>query len=241
MSIVSKTGTLLSLFYAEKKKHFQDVNRPTRVFKTCQRCRDNEMARVRTERDAANAAGLRWCITGKHRVTAAACTSTGGVIRASCLACRKKQNEAYAAHVAALVIDQNAEQDAIDDREAVAVEPISDDEFGDDTEWMTADLPGDSAVSPREKTLLQNVRQHLADIKVHECSTCCERGFDIKHRNESTECQRCQADKHHEGKLWSNANNVNPCTFPLIPLVGRHRRWFVCAISNRRNDCDWTS
>jgi hypothetical protein len=51
------------------------------------------------------------------------------------------------------------------------VEPISDDEFGDDTEWMTADPSGDSAVSPREKTMLQNVRQHLANVKVHDCST----------------------------------------------------------------------
>jgi hypothetical protein len=88
---------------------------------------------------------------------------------------RRDRNEAHAAHVAAVVIEQNAEQDVIKDREGVAVEPISDDEFGDDTEWMTADPSGDSAVSPREKTMLQNVRQHLANVKVHDCSTCCDR------------------------------------------------------------------
>jgi hypothetical protein len=95
------------------------------------------------------------------------------------------QNEAYAAHIAAATIDQNAEQEAIDDRDDVAIKPIADDEFGDDTEWMTADLPGDCTVSPQEKLLLQNMRQQLADVEMQECSTCCERGFDIKHRNRS--------------------------------------------------------
>jgi hypothetical protein len=83
--------------------------------------------------------------------------STGGVLLACCLACRERQNEAYAAHISAAAIDQNAKQDAIDDRDGVAIEPIVDDEFGDDTEWMTADLPRDCTVSPQEKQLLQNM------------------------------------------------------------------------------------
>jgi hypothetical protein len=101
---------------------------------TRQCCRDRSIARVRMEHDAANAVGLRWCTTGRHRVSAAACMSTGGVLLACCLACRERQNEAYAAHIAAAAVDQNAEQDAIDDRDGVAIEPIVDDEFGDDTE-----------------------------------------------------------------------------------------------------------
>jgi hypothetical protein len=92
--------------------------------------------------------------------------STGGVLLACCLACRERQNEAYAAHIAAAAIDQNAEQDAIDDRDGVAIEPIVDDEFGDDTEWMTTDLPGDCTFSPQEKQLLQNMRQQLADVEM---------------------------------------------------------------------------
>lgn len=80
----------------------------------------------------------------------------------------------------------------MDDREGVAMEPIVEDEFGVDTEWMDVDLPGDSAVSLREKTLLHNMRQQLADVKMQHCSTCCERVFDIDIWDETDECQRCQ-------------------------------------------------
>jgi hypothetical protein len=116
------------------------------------------------------------------------------------------RREAYPAHAAAA-------------GEGVAMEPIASDEFGDDTEWMDIDLPGDSAVSLREKTLLSNMRQQLADIKMQQCRTCCERGFDINVRDGTDECRRCQANKHEDGKLWSNANNVNPRMLQFMRLV----------------------
>ncbi len=47
------------------------------------------------------------------------------------------------------------------------MEPIVEDEFGDNTHWMDIDLPDDSAVSTREKTLLLNMRQNVAAIKIH--------------------------------------------------------------------------
>jgi hypothetical protein len=55
-------------------------------------------------------------------------------VHTSCLACLERRHEAYAAHAGAAAIDQNAEQDAMDDREGVAMEPIVDDEFGDDSD-----------------------------------------------------------------------------------------------------------
>jgi hypothetical protein len=61
-------------------------------------------------------------------------------------------------------VDQFAEQDAIDDGDAVATEPIVDDDFGDNAEWMNVDLPQDCAVSVREKGLIQNMRRALRDI-----------------------------------------------------------------------------
>jgi hypothetical protein len=126
------------------------------------------------------------------------------------------ERDAYAAHARAAAIDQNAEEDAIDDREVVAIEPIVDDEFGDDTEWMDVDLPGDSAVSTREKSLLQNMRQQLAVVEMRQCYTCRERGFHVHLPNETTNCRRCQADKLQDGKLWSNANNVYPGMLRLM-------------------------
>ena len=121
-------------------------------------------------------------------------------------------------------IDQNAEQDTIDVRDGVAMDPIIDDEYHDDFEWMDIDLPGDSAVSNREYTLLRNMRKQLADVKMRHCSTCCERGFDARIADEMTECRRCQADKHEDGKVWSNANTVNPCTllFMPYPIISHH-------------------
>jgi hypothetical protein len=176
--------------------------------------------------EVAHAVGLSWCASGSHRVTAVACTSPGGILHASCLAFLERRREAYAAHAGAAAIDQNAEQQAMDDREGVAMEPIVDDKFGDDTEWMDVDLPGDSAVSLREKTLLHNMRQQLADVKMQHCSsTCCERVFDIGIRDGTDECQRvgCQADKHQDGKLWSDANNVNPRTLQfMLHTPGSH-------------------
>ncbi|KAI0271901.1 hypothetical protein BGY98DRAFT_1100153 [Russula aff. rugulosa BPL654] len=56
-----------------------------------------------------------------------------------------------------------AEQAAIDDREGVATEPIVDDDFDNDTAWMDVDLTVDSAVSTREKSLLDDMRRTLAN------------------------------------------------------------------------------
>jgi len=67
----------------------------------------------------------------------------------------------YSAHAPAAAIDQNPEQDTIDDRDGVTMDPIVDDEYHDDFEWMDIDLPGDSAVSNREYTLLRNMRKQL--------------------------------------------------------------------------------
>ena len=195
----------------KKKKHFYNAKQPNQLFKTCQTCRDKTINCNQKQREAAAAVGLRWCISGVHQVTVEDCTSPGGIIHASCLVCLERWHETYAAQVAAAAIDQNAEQDTVDGREGVATEPVvNDGEFGDGAEWMDLDLPDDSAVSAREKILLQKMRETLANVKMQQCSTCCERTFDIKSDNPAYECQRCHTDKHQDGKLWSNANNVNP-------------------------------
>ena len=75
----------------------------------------------------------------------------------------------------------------------------------DDTERMDIDLPGDSAASTREKTLLQDVQQKLADIKI-QCCSCCERGSDIKVPSETNEYQRYMLINTG---MESNANKVS--------------------------------
>ncbi|KAI0266026.1 hypothetical protein BGY98DRAFT_890421, partial [Russula aff. rugulosa BPL654] len=101
-----------------------------------------------------------------------------------------------------------------DDREGVATEPFLDDDFDDDTAWMNVDLPLDTAVSAREKNLLGDMRRTLANVNMQQCDTCHERAFDLAIRRESNECSRCHADKHENGKQWSDANNVNPSVQP---------------------------
>ena len=76
---------------------------------------------------------------------------------------------------------------------------------------MDIDLPQDTTVSTREKKLLQDMRQRLANVDMQpQCGTCHERAFDLTIRRQTNECSRCHADKHENGKQWSNANNVNP-------------------------------
>jgi hypothetical protein len=69
-------------FVLKKTKPFLNANHRNELFKTCQSCRDKRFDRVRIERDAAHAVGLRWCVLGKHHTTADACTSVRGVLHA---------------------------------------------------------------------------------------------------------------------------------------------------------------
>jgi|HubBroStandDraft_1064217.scaffolds.fasta_scaffold669304_2 hypothetical protein len=83
-----------------------------------------------------------------------------------------------------------AEQAGIDDREGVATEPIVNDDFDDDTAWMDVDLTVDSAISTREKNLLDNMRWMLANVNMQQCDTCHERAFDLAIPRRSNECSR---------------------------------------------------
>jgi hypothetical protein len=83
-----------------------------------------------------------------------------------------------------------AEQAAIDDREGVATEPIVNDDFDDDTAWMDVDLTVDSAVSTREKNLLDDMRWMLANVNMQQCDTCHECAFDLAIPRRSNECSR---------------------------------------------------
>jgi hypothetical protein len=67
-------------------------------------------------------------------------------------------------------VDQFAEQDAIGDPDAVATEPIVDHDDGDNSVPMNIDLSGDSALSVREKTLIQNMRRALRNIRLNVCT-----------------------------------------------------------------------
>jgi hypothetical protein len=93
---------------------------------------------------------------------------------------------------------------------------IVDDDGGELFESVDDDVIEDSAVSMRETTLLRNMRKHLANVKMRECDTCHERGFKVHIRDGDVQCRRCLADKRDDGKLWSNANNVNPCMLILM-------------------------
>jgi hypothetical protein len=177
-----------------------------------QRCRDKRVLRHHVQREAAHALGLRWCPRGCHRVTEAACTSADGSVHANCLACLDRLRDYRAAHTHAAVTDQIAEQDAIEDREAVATDPIVDAvQLHDEGEQHDVNLPHDSAVSIREKNLIQHMQDRLAHVDVQVR----ERAFDISLSNDSNECRRCRSDKHDNGKKWPNANDVNPGTIPL--------------------------
>lgn len=156
----------------KKRKHFLNTNHRNQLFKTCRSCRDRHIARVRIEREAAHAVGLRCCTSGSHCVTVVACTSPAGILHASCLACHERRREAYAAHARAAAIDQNAGQDVIDDSEGVVTEPIVADEFGDDTEWMDVDLPGNCAVLPQEKITVTTNGSNTIAITVSVGSHC---------------------------------------------------------------------
>ncbi|KAI0276661.1 hypothetical protein BGY98DRAFT_1167367 [Russula aff. rugulosa BPL654] len=97
------------------------------------------------------------------------------------------------------------EQDAVDDREDVASEPLVSDDFDDDTQWMDIDLPQNSAVSTREKNCFKTCDNGWP---MSTCGTCHEHAFDLTTHRQTNECSRCHADKHENGKQWSNANNV---------------------------------
>ncbi|KAE9393323.1 hypothetical protein BT96DRAFT_829428, partial [Gymnopus androsaceus JB14] len=69
-------------------------------------------------------------------------------------------------------------------------------------------LPHNPAVRPSEKALIDNFRASLDGIKLEDCTTCFEQGFDLG-LNGGDECSRCWKDK--EGtKKWSAANKVHP-------------------------------
>jgi hypothetical protein len=55
-------GTVLCLFRVQKEE-IPYANRCNLLFKTCESCRDKRIDRVRIERDAAHALGLRWRLT----------------------------------------------------------------------------------------------------------------------------------------------------------------------------------
>ena len=76
----------------KKTKHFVNPNPRSERFKTCQSCRHTRMQQVTTQREAAHAVGLRWCTSGSHAVTAAACTSADDTLLSSCLTCLERRH-----------------------------------------------------------------------------------------------------------------------------------------------------
>jgi hypothetical protein len=64
---------------------------------------------------------------GSHQVLPGACTSPDGTLHTDCHTCLDGQRQRSAAHARAAAIDQNAEQDAIDEQDGVAMEAILDD------------------------------------------------------------------------------------------------------------------
>jgi hypothetical protein len=150
-------------------------------------------------------------------VSEAACTSPGGHIPTCCIACLDTCRTVRAAHTHAAQVDQIAEQEAIEVCEAVATEPIVDvpfhnatdateliatdpivdNPFHDATGPIVPDLPQESALTVREKTIVRRMRDRLADIDMLGCRTCRERAFNISISNASNECTRCRPSPSH--------------------------------------------
>ncbi|KAN0109120.1 hypothetical protein V8E52_009642 [Russula decolorans] len=72
--VCKKSERCSSCHAIRRQKHFRNANRPDSPFKTCAKCREKAMLRTNRLRTRAAAAGERWCSSGHHQVSVAACT-----------------------------------------------------------------------------------------------------------------------------------------------------------------------
>ena len=58
----------------------------------------------------------------------------------------------------------------------------------------------------------------MAQLKFHECNTCKERFTGLRLRSDLSQCIQCSND-HHQTKLYSSANNMDPGPVPQVLQV----------------------
>ena len=76
----------------KKTKHFVNPKPRSERFKTCNLVATRMEQVNATRGEAAHAVGLRWCTSGSHPVTAAACTSADDTLLSSCLTCLERRH-----------------------------------------------------------------------------------------------------------------------------------------------------
>ncbi|KAF9536059.1 hypothetical protein CPC08DRAFT_652285, partial [Agrocybe pediades] len=112
------------------------------------------------------------------------------------------------------------ERRAADDfAEGVAAEPVDDydDVFGDGLDLMDVDLPDDTALSERERVLLEKFEAKLAALSYETCDICLEEGFEM--HLEAGVCASCKRDKGDPVKKWSAENSVHPGKYDVPPCL----------------------
>ncbi|KAJ7635003.1 hypothetical protein FB45DRAFT_743710, partial [Roridomyces roridus] len=165
--------------------------------------------------------GLHYCTHGKHEVTVAECTAADGTVRANCIACLARRQEAYARAADARAqreVENQGDGDGLAEEDE-GVQTVPTDEFdaifGDGSDLMDVDLPEDNALVSDEAQCLRKVRDALDALRFENCGTCREEGFHIKLRS-SGMCARCASDKKDVRK-WSDENRVNPTPDAQVP------------------------
>jgi hypothetical protein len=230
-------------------------------YKTCASCRAKAKLRVAQKRAQAEMhgnyqpvvlvtlpltldnTGRRYCVAASHQVSVLDCTSRDGTLQTSCHAClARRREECHAALDAAAAPstlqhpELRAEENWLDgDVDGVELGDFDefDNVFGDGTDLMDVDLPGDSALSPRETALLQNLDKKMDDIQFTTCDDCLEEGFDLALIDRR--CSRCRRDTGDPVRKWSAANNVHPGR-SFIRLVTLS----VCSFPNSTRHTSWS-
>ena len=73
----------------------------------------------------------------------------------------------------------------------------------------------------REDRLQRNFHAEIAALEMQKCTTCSEAFPGLQLRSHSTECMRCNRDKHVP-KLYSSMNNMPRRTSRAAPAAPHH-------------------
>ncbi|KAF7371836.1 hypothetical protein MVEN_00040400 [Mycena venus] len=215
----------------KKKKYFRKAadtagasSAPESFSTRCEVCRQTESDLIGRRRDAAEAAGHRYCAQGRHEVSLRECTAPDGTVYLTCQKCLISRRDARAstARTGEAAADRDAEDhgeglNPDEDDEGVQAGPVDEYDafFGDGLDLAGIDLPGDSAVSLDQAECIKNMDRALDALAIEKCGCCREEGFDVKLKGPGL-CTRCFNDKR-DTRLWSDGNKVNPMPEDLRP------------------------
>ncbi len=203
-----------------KRPSAQDENAPGALLKKCSRCREADATHGLRQRQAAAAAGRRWCSSCQKQVSQDECVDADGVLRATCNHCRARRRARYhdqAQRRAEAPRDEDINEDIPDEQEQPeGVDTIEDDYFDNDPAWMDVNIPEEQFLTTSEAQHFETFKAKLDDLKLESCDECNERDFKMDIRN--AKCHRCRADRPNPVRKFCAENSITPGEYPLLPL-----------------------